>query len=48
MVTELSAVGGVLIIGLAFNVLGVTEEKIKVGNMLPAIFLPVIYYAIIG
>lgn len=48
MVTELSAVGGILIIGLAFNVLGVTREKIKVGNMLPAIFLPVIYYAFIG
>lgn len=42
LVTEMSAVGGILIIAIGINLLGV--KKIKVGNLLPAIFLPVIYY----
>lgn len=41
VVTEMSAVGGVLMIGIAINMLGL--KKIKVGNMLPAIFLPLVY-----
>lgn len=45
-IRELSAVGGLLIMTIGFNVLKVT--KIKVGNMLPAVFLPVIYYIIKG
>lgn len=44
MVNEMSAIGGVLIIGLAFNVLGFKKDNIRVGNMLPAIFLPIIYF----
>lgn len=43
MVTEMSAVGGAVIFALALNVLEVGREKIRVGNMLPAIFLPVVY-----
>lgn len=45
MIVELSAVGGLLIMTIGFNVLKVT--KIKVGNMLPAVFVPVLYYAAI-
>ncbi|MDO4541728.1 MAG: DUF554 domain-containing protein [Bacillota bacterium] len=41
VVTEMSAVGGVLMIGIAVNMMGLA--KIKVGNMLPCIFLPLLY-----
>ena len=43
VILEMSAVGGIAIIGIACNMLGVTKTKIKVGNMLPAIFLPIAY-----
>lgn len=46
MITELSAVGGILIIAIALNILDL--KKIKIGNMLPAIVIPVIYFMIIG
>ena len=44
IVTEMSAVGGLLIMGLSFNMLGMA--KIRVGNLLPAIFLPILYFPI--
>lgn len=43
VITEMSAVGGAMFIGMAINMLGLREEKIKVGDMLPAIILPVAY-----
>ena len=43
VVTEMSAVGGVILIGMGINMLGLREERIKVANMLPAIFLPIAY-----
>lgn len=43
VITEMTAVGGALIMGIAVNMLGLGKEKIKVGNMLPAIFLPIAY-----
>lgn len=43
MICEMSAVGGVIIIGIGLNMLGFSEKKVKVGNMLPAIFLPILY-----
>lgn len=43
VITEMTAVGGTLIIALAVNMLGLGKEKIKVGNMLPAVFLPIVY-----
>ena len=39
----MSAVGGLIIIGIALNLMGLPKEKIRVGNMLPAIFLPIAY-----
>lgn len=49
VITEMSAVGGLLIIGLSLNMLGVTGEKrIRVGNMLPAIFLPILYIPVVN
>ena len=44
VVTEMSAVGGVILIGMAVNMLGLGRERIKVSNMLPAIFLPILYF----
>ena len=43
IINEMSAVGGVLMIGICVNMLGLREEKIRVGNMLPALFLPILY-----
>lgn len=44
VITQMSAVGGLLIVAMGFNMLEMV--KIKVGNMLPAIFLPLIYYVL--
>ncbi len=43
VVTEMSAVGGAIIVGIAINMMGLSESKFRVGNMLPAIFLPILY-----
>lgn len=40
-VANMSAVGGLLIVVIGSNLLGIT--KIRAGNMLPAIFLPLVY-----
>jgi len=40
VMTEMTATGGVLLIGVGINILEL--KKIKVGNMLPAIFLPIL------
>lgn len=45
MVTEMSAVGGAIILGIGVNML-FPEKRIPVGDMLPAIFLPIVYIAI--
>lgn len=42
LITEMSAVGGVLILGIGINLLGI--KKVNVGNMLPSIFIPLLYY----
>ena len=46
IVTEMSAVGGTIIVGIGINMLGLPKEKLRVGNMLPAIFLPLAYLPI--
>ena len=46
IVTEMSAVGGVLLIGLAINLLNLRPQPIKIANMLPAVFLPAAYVPI--
>lgn len=46
LINEMSAVGSILIIALSLNMLGVTKERIRVGNMLPAILVPCIYIPI--
>lgn len=46
-VTEMSAVGGVILMGMAINLLGLGRERIRVANMLPAIFLPIAYFPVV-
>lgn len=41
VITGMSVVGNLIIIGLGLNILGMT--KIKVANLLPAIFIPIIF-----
>jgi len=45
-VLEMSAVGGAIIFGIGLNMVEATKEKLKVGNMLPAIFMPLLYLPI--
>jgi len=42
VISQMSSVGGLLIVGIGINMLG--ENKIRVGNMLPAVFIPFIYH----
>lgn len=44
VVLEMSAVGGLLIVGIGVNML--LDKDIKVGNLLPAILMPVLYFAL--
>ncbi len=46
VVNEMSAVGGVMFIGLAINLIGISQKKIRVADMLPAIFVPIFYIPI--
>ena len=46
IVTEMTAVGGVILIGMGINILELGKKPIKVANMLPAIFLPALYIGI--
>ena len=41
IISNISAVGSLLIVGLGFNMLGIS--KIKVANLLPAIFIPIVF-----
>lgn len=44
VVNEMTAIGGVMIMVISLNFLEI--KRIKVGNMLPAVFIPIIYYII--
>jgi len=41
VVIQMSAVGGLLILAIGINLLEI--KKLKIGNMLPAIFIPLVY-----
>jgi uncharacterized membrane protein YqgA involved in biofilm formation len=43
VVIEMSAIGGVILVGMGINLLELSPKRIKVANMLPAIFLPIAY-----
>jgi uncharacterized membrane protein YqgA involved in biofilm formation len=40
---EMSAVGGLLIVAIGINMLGLGKNHLRCGNMLPAVFLPIAY-----
>jgi uncharacterized membrane protein YqgA involved in biofilm formation len=42
VIGEMSAVGGILIIGIGFSMLGI--KKFNIGNLLPAILVPPLYF----
>lgn len=44
VIAQMSAVGSLIIIGIAFNLLEI--KKFRIGNMLPAIFLPLLWDAL--
>ncbi len=46
VINEMSAIGSLLIVAISINMLGI--KKIKVGNMLPAVFIPIIYYSLVN
>ncbi len=48
VITEITAVGGIMLIATGMNILGLTKERIHVGNMLPALFLPIVYFLLLG
>lgn len=46
VLANMSAIGGLLIVALGFKM--ISSIKIKVGNLLPAMFIPIIYYIILN
>lgn len=44
VVSEMTAIGGVMIMAIGLNFLEI--KRIKVGNMIPAVFIPIIYFMI--
>ena len=42
LITQMSCVGSVLIFAVSLNM--IRKDKIKVGNLLPAVFLPAVFY----
>ena len=48
LINEMSAVGSLLIIGIGLNSMGFLKDRIRVGNMLPAIIIPCIYLPLVG
>lgn len=41
VITEISVLGGIIMMGLGFNLL--LDKNIKIGNMMPALFIPIVY-----
>ncbi len=46
VVAAMSAAGGTILMGMGINILDISDKKIKVANMLPAVFLPIAYMPI--
>ena len=45
VINEMSAVGGILILGIGLSMLGI--KKFNIGNLLPAIFIPPLYFPLV-
>ena len=48
VIAAMTATGGTIIVGIAINMLSIPNVKIRVGNMLPAIFLPIAYIPLVS
>lgn len=46
IINQISVVGGLMMIGLGVNLL--FNKNIKIGNLMPALFIPIIYKAIVS
>ncbi|MGA7276353.1 MAG: DUF554 domain-containing protein [Desulfocapsaceae bacterium] len=44
-ISQMTSVGGLLILAIGLNLLQIT--KIRIGNLLPGIFLPLVYFALL-
>jgi len=44
IITEMSAVGGPVFLAMSVNMLEFRQERIKVGDMIPAILMPIVYF----
>lgn len=45
LINEMGAVGGVIIMGIGINILNLA--RIRVGDLLPAVFVPILYFLIL-
>jgi hypothetical protein len=45
VVNEMSAVGGLLIMAIGLNFL--LKDRIRIGNLLPAMFIPILYFMVV-
>ncbi len=48
VISNMSAIGGALFIGIGINLLGISQKKLKVNDLLPAVLLPVLYTPIVN
>jgi uncharacterized membrane protein YqgA involved in biofilm formation len=46
IITEMSAVGSLLVAAIGFNFLLIGEKEIKVANLIPAVFVPLVYFSV--
>lgn len=44
IITEMSAVGGPVFLAMSVNMLELRQERIKIGDMIPAILMPIVYF----
>lgn len=48
MLREIGIVGGIMICAIGMNMLEIFKTRLRVGNMLPALLVPVGYYLVMG
>ncbi len=46
IITEMSAVGGPVFLAMSVNMLELRQERIKIGDMIPAILMPIVYFPV--
>ncbi len=46
IITEMSAVGGPIFLSMSVNMLELRQERIKIGDMIPAILMPIVYFPV--